>query len=580
MTFKKTILTISSLALFFLFGTEASAATLYLLPQERAFGIGQEFTVTVGVRTDDATINAAQAIVRFPNDKLRLETVDRIGSIFNFWVEEPAISNEEGTLSFIGGTSKGTSGTSLVVLKLKFTTTGAGIAELSFSDAIVTANDGKGTNILSSTEGTSVNIGTEKVAPPPPPPLPSVSPAEQPKKVEREAVPAKAVPAKPTLRVPLYPEQDKWYNHSGETIMFWELPSDITQISTRLSKTPDDKTGTKEDGLSTGKSFGVLDNGIWYLRAQFKNNIGWSETSYFKVSIDTTPPVPFEIGTDSTTTDNPTPEINFDTQDSLSGLGEALIIIDDKEIIKLSGTSFTLPALAPGKHTVRVRVFDNAGNSVEDDIGFDILPLPAPAVHFLTKSVARDEIVFASGSTLSNTSVIARVYSETGREVFSAEVESDEAGNWEVVIENALVVGKYTITATAKDNRGALSYPTDPQPFKVKQKPVFSIGTVDVGLFELLIILILLVISGVSIASWFYVSKETKDRAYAIILGRDVTKLTNLLEEDLLKLEDTHKREEGVSPQAEAKLSFITERMKENMGKMIKYVGQQMRKLE
>lgn len=579
---KKGILAlILSFASFFIAASSASAATMYLLPEERVFNIGEEFTMTVGVRTPDTTINASQAVIHFPNDILELVSADRTGSIFNFWVEEPVISNEDGTLSFIGGTSKGVSGTSLEVLTLKFRTTGAGVAEITTSDAIVTANDGKGTNVLFSTEDTSVSVGTEKVAPPPlpAPTEPPAVPVELPEIVEREPVPAKAVPEAPIIRVPLYPDQEKWDNHSGEVIVLWELPLDVTEISTRVSKTPDEESGVKEDVLSTGKNFGVLDEGTWYIRVQFRNNIGWGELSYYKISIDTTPPVPFEIETDSTTTDNPTPNISFETQDSLSGIAESLIIIDNKDAIRLTGTSFMLPALTPGLHTVLVRVYDNAGNSVEDSVEFDILPLPTPIINFVTENVARDEIVFASGSTLPDSFVVARIFNEKGREMFSIETESDGSGNWEIVIEDTLVVGEYKVTATAKDSRGALSYPTEAKVLKIKPKPVFSIGNIDIGLFELLIILVLLVISGVSIASWYYVSKEVRDNAYAVILGRDVKKLTLLLEDDLKELEAIHSAE-PISDQAEAQAGFIIARMKENMAKMKKYVGGEMRKLE
>ncbi len=582
MTIKKTIFTIISFLFFFgAIALNASAATIYLLPEERTFSLGEEFTVTVGVRTPDTTINASQAIIHFPSDILELVSVDRTGSIFNFWVEEPTISNENGTLGFIGGTSKGVSGTSLEIIKLRFKTTGAGVAEITASDAIVTANDGKGTNVLFSTEETSVSVGTKKIAPPPlpAPKEPPVTPVEVPKKVIRKATVAKATPKAPKLRIPLYPDQEKWDNHSGEVVVLWELPTDVIQISTRLSKIQDKETGTKEKELFTGKNFGVLSEGVWYIRVQFKNNIGWGELAYYKISIDTTPPVSFEIETDSTTTDNPTPEIIFETQDSLSGLAETLIIIDNKEAIRTTGSSFTLPALTPREHTVLVRIYDNAGNSVEDIVKFDILPLPTPVINFVTENVARDEIVFTSGSTLPNSFVIVRVFNQKGRGVFSSEAKSDTAGNWEMVIEEPLVVGEYSLSATAKDSRGALSHPSDSKSFKIKPKPLFSIWNIDIGLFELLIILVLLVISIGSVTAWRYSAKEVKYNAYAIILGRDVNKLTLLLEKDLGDLETVHNEEEAVSPQGKAKINFIIERMRENMKKMKKYVGKEIKKL-
>ena len=112
----------------------------------------------------------------------------------------------------------------------------------------------------SGSTGTGTASGTAVVALPAP--------------VTRVAVAATGLPAAPTLQVPLYPDQTRWYNQLGEVFMFWNLPSDVTQVETRVSHAPDLVAGQKQAQLLTGQSFGTLSDGVWYLRAQFMNNVG------------------------------------------------------------------------------------------------------------------------------------------------------------------------------------------------------------------------------------------------------------------------------------------------------------------
>src|SRR3989344_3209482 len=114
----------------------ASAAVLYVSPPAKNAAIGDEFFLDVKGNTEAVAINAAQAVIHFPNSILTADSIDKSGSIFNFWVEEPVISNENGTINFIGGTPKGISGDTLQLLRIKFKATGSGSADVTFSDAV------------------------------------------------------------------------------------------------------------------------------------------------------------------------------------------------------------------------------------------------------------------------------------------------------------------------------------------------------------------------------------------------------------------------------------------------------------
>jgi len=578
-----------------LFVANANAADLYVLPDGRSFTIGVEFSADIKISTDEAHINASQATVHFSNDLLELVSVDKEGSTFNFWVAEPTISNEEGTMSFMGGTAKGVTGEALQVLKMRFKTKGAGTADITLSEAAVTASDGQGTNVLSTIKGTSISIGTQVVppepAPEPPAPTETTPPPEQapkpeqpvevPERVVRRAVLAKNLPVAVQLRVPLYPDQEKWYNHLSEVMALWEVPNDITKIATALDENPNTKPTESEGELFTGKSFGVLEEGIWYIHVRFRNNKGWSEVAHYKIAIDTTAPLPFEIQMDNQVSDDPRPEIRYEAQDSFSGFSHAVILVDDRNIMESSTTVAMLPIQSLGKHTLLVRVFDKARNSVEDDLEFEILPLLTPTIDFVTETVSQGELVFASGYAVPNAFVDVYVLNKSGQEVFKVVVNSDGLGNWEVILEEPLSTGKYSLSIAVRDERGATSYSSGPRTFKIGAKTVLSIGFVDLGWFEILIIIILFVISGVSITAWRYNSTRKKREAYKIMAGRDVDKLAGLLGKNLKELEGwTQSPESGLNSRARAESEHSLKRMKDTIIKMKKYLGQEISKLK
>src|SRR3989344_5808805 len=122
----------------FLFGHEVFAAKFYALPGNGNYGIGDSFSVDIKIDSEGDGINAAQASLSFKKDVLKIESIDKVGSVFSFWAEEPTYSNDEGKLSFIGGTINGVSGSTLQVLKIKFKSKVVGEGIISFDDGAIT----------------------------------------------------------------------------------------------------------------------------------------------------------------------------------------------------------------------------------------------------------------------------------------------------------------------------------------------------------------------------------------------------------------------------------------------------------
>lgn len=556
-----------------------NAATISLSSSGVNFSINQEFEVDVKIDSEESSINAAQATVEFPSNILELVEADKSASAFNFWVEEPVISNEDGNVRFIGGTAKGISGESLQILKLKFKAVGAGSADIFISNAVVTASDGKGTNVLSTTKGLNINIGIKSVAPTKAPVVEVVEPIAQPQKIMRQAIVESKLPKKPEITVHLYPDQSKWYSHIEEVIALWEIPSDIIQVATRLSQSRDEKSGEKDDELYNGKNFGSLEEGIWYIRVQFRNNLGWGDLAYYKISIDRAAPLPFEIEIDNEISDNPTPEITFETQDALSGIAGAEIFIDEVGPTISTSTSITLPPQTPGTHRLIVRVKDMAGNSVEDNLEFEILPISTPIIDFVTRSVSQGGFIFASGKAIPSVFIDVSIKNNKEQELFTGSALSDELGNWEIIVEEPLSFGKYTLQVNARDERGAMSFLTDAESFKIRSKVVLSIGFIDIGWFEILLFVILIVVSGIGIGLFNYNKNQNKRVAYQIIFARDINKFTTMLSSDITNIENWFKSADLKNGKKEEighlinKIKDTTIRIKKNINKELEDIN-------
>jgi hypothetical protein len=567
----------------------ALSATISLVPEKRALSVGEDFKVDVQINTAEDFINAAQGSVSFPTDILEVVSTDNQGSVFSFWVQEPDFDNTSGAIAFIGGTAKGASGASLKVFSINFKTKGAGSADIVLSDAVVTASDGKGTNILSTIKSANVVVGTSVVAPKPielpvvteEDSIPIPKNTEAPKKVERIAVVASELPQTPSIRIPLYPEEDKWYSHIGDVIVLWDLPDDVVQVSTRLSHSKDEKPGEKDEELFTGKNLGSLsEEGIWFVRVQFKNNIGWSGLAYREIKLDTTAPLPFEVRIDQEVSDNPSPEIHFDTSDSLSGIKEFVIYVDGSLVLRSSSSSVLVPPQRPGVHTLAVHAVDNAGNRTEDDVQFEVLPLPTPRIDFVTASAPLGEPIFIAGTTIPNAFVDIVVRDKNGAEVFTSVANSDQSGNWKFVIHKDQLHkrGVYSISASARDLRGAVSFAADPYKFKVRAPIILSTLLGDFGWFEILLFFSVIAFAFTSLFAWHMLGVQKKRYAYTVIAGRDVDKLTTILLKDVEDLKNRlNATELGLSNRTE--LDALISRLDITLGKMKKYVGMELNKI-
>lgn len=158
--------------------------------------VGDVFSLTVKAASPDQGFNAAEVVVRFPNDLLEVVSLDEAPSstVFNFWLSFPSFMNEQGTITFSGGTTRGLVGGDLRLLTVRMRAKGSGEALITTSDASINASDGSGTNILTNIKAARIAIAPAQIEIPDAPTPAVDAPAEAP---EPQGV-DEAAPARPS----------------------------------------------------------------------------------------------------------------------------------------------------------------------------------------------------------------------------------------------------------------------------------------------------------------------------------------------------------------------------------------------
>jgi hypothetical protein len=546
----RSIISMAAIAAGILFPAAGFAATLNFLGDKDVLAVGDTFSVDVKVDSQDQGINAAQATVKFNQSVLDVDHVDKTGSVFNFWLADPAIDNTNGKVSFIGGSTNGFSGKSIQILRIVFKTKGTGTTRLAFNDAAVTASDGTGTNILTQTNGLDVN--SVSVA--------DLVAAAGPSLITRRPDLASQLPSVPVVTIPLYPDQTKWYDLTQNFTATWMLPSDIATVSTVLDKNPTTDP-IKEDGLFTNENYHALDNGEWYLHVRFKNSVGWGPTRHYRLAIDTVPPASFDVKSSSgMTTDNPTPTISFSTSDQLSGVQGYDVRIDNGQSVAASTSSFVLPVLDPGKHKIFVTAHDQAGNAATASTEVTIQALAAPQILWVVPDVFVGEGGLAmSGKSVANAQIIVSVKNDRGQEIAQAKTSTLEDGSWSLSIDQPLKIGAYTLDATARDARGAMSLVSQSMKVTVKDRPMITLLGIDINYSWAMIFVLGVAFFAIIIGAILQLVKNSRRRRWTHAVAQDAGVRLDTIRVKLQDLADLHAEVAGEKKNAKGSRKRETE---------------------
>ena len=317
---------------YLLFSNFASAeiskgAKIYINPGSGSFSVDSTFEVSIFVDTSGNTINVVDIRVRFPPDKLQVVNPSTGTSFISLWLQQPAFSNKDGTISFVGGVpEKGikTSAGLLSTVTFRTKSPGKATVEIDGQSAILVA-DGKGTNVLGS-------IG----------------------KAIFTLVPKS--PGGPKVFSTSHPDQDAWYGNNNATVA-WDDEDGISGYSYILSRNLSEIPDNIKDSDQTSIDFSGLQDGVWYFHVKQQKAGIYGDTTHYQIKIDTIPPAEFK------------PKINllaaaiiqravvsFFTTDALSGIDHYEVAVFDKS--KESGEA---PFFVEASSPYRVPDIDRGG---------------------------------------------------------------------------------------------------------------------------------------------------------------------------------------------------------------------------
>ena len=135
---------------------QAAAASYYFSPSFINISTGQSKTVSLYVSTDQA-INSGSGTIVLPTNYVSVSAVSKSGSIFSLWTTNPSISGS--TIKFGGGLSNpGYNGSSGKILSFTIRGKSEGTGLITLNSGQILANDGKGTNIYTSTSTATINV--------------------------------------------------------------------------------------------------------------------------------------------------------------------------------------------------------------------------------------------------------------------------------------------------------------------------------------------------------------------------------------------------------------------------------------
>ncbi|MFH1745163.1 MAG: cohesin domain-containing protein [bacterium] len=526
----------------------ARAATLFFSPSSSSCEVGSNIALSIYVGSADQAMNAASGVISFPADKLEVNSISKDGSIFSLWVLQPSFSNANGTVNFEGVVfTPGFTGASGKIVTINFKAKQAGSALISFSSGMVLANDGEGTNILSSSGKATINI---------------TAPVVKPKEEEKPAV--AGVPAAPKVSSQTHADSGKWYNNNNPKFG-WTLPSGVSAVNVLADRNSGTNPGIKSDGFFSSYTYEDVDDGIWYFHVRLKNSSGWGAVSHFKFQIDTETPEYLNI-TEIKKENNvlPRAKFKFESSDKTSKIDYYEIQIDNgaKEIWRpKEGELFITQVLNFGRHKLFVSAVDRAGNSVKNSAEFSIQALLPPnivgyfcllpgllpegknlIIEDAVAAISVSNCVLRSGDTLIVKGKMnypggqAVIYlQKDNEEAKNLIIKSDSEGNFIFAASNKLKGGVYQLWAEAIDESGTKSAPSEKISIVVEGgilSKMISFADFFAALILFIILIILLVI-----LFWYVwhkfsvVRKKMKKEDYEV--DHELYQSFNLLKKDI-----------------------------------------------
>ncbi|HSX57779.1 MAG TPA: hypothetical protein VLE47_00715 [Candidatus Saccharimonadales bacterium] len=437
--------------------TAAAGASLYLSPSNGTKTSGDKFNIFVYV-------GASQAVNTFDvylsSNNMTVLGVSSGGSICVLFPNPPSYTSSTArfkcglpTPGFNGG--KGYIG-SIVV---QAGSPGTGSVSID-SPSSVLANDGSGTNVL-----TSKGSATFAIQPHP--------------------------TSAPTISSSTHPDESKWYKATTATLSWNGSGGAFSYI---LDQNPNTDADQKSEGSGKTKTYENLTEGTWYFHVNVQGSNGtWSPTSTFRLQIDTTPPEKFTPEADPKENAEVRPIIAFNTTDKTSGIDHYELKVDNGSWTRVDNP-YKLASISSGSHTVYVKAVDKAGNETIGEVKITVKQIQAPKIILPT-----DGTTIPYGSDLlikgqAGAGFTVKIYLD---EKLIATVKADQNGNFSYTYKELIKSGRHRLFAVAINKDNIESSESNVVHFNLDPKAYLIFGFTIPGmslLFSLVFLLVLLLI--------------------------------------------------------------------------------------
>ena len=433
---KKIILTIiTGLALL---GTlvqpvQAAGASLYPSPTSGSKYVGEKFHVFIYVGADQS-VNTFDVYVSVSNFTVTGFSV--AGSICKLYPSEPSYTPTSAhfqcglpTPGFTGGAGY----IGAVIVKGN----SQGTAKVSIaSGSKVLANDGAGTNVLS-----SLGTATFNILPPP--------------------------TAAPSVTSSTHPDSDKWYKNKDVSLSWSGGGSEFSYNFDQSADTTPDQVS---EGSGTSKTYTGVGDGLWYFHVRVKGSGGWSATTHFRVQVDSTPPEPFTPEAEPKNDAEKRPFISFVAQDATSGIDHYEVKLDNGSWVTAT-SPYQIPKINSGKHIVYVKAIDKASNERIGKAELSVKEIPAPRVTKPSDGSFIPYTVSLKIAGRSQPSFQVEIYLDDKK---IATVKTDKDGHFNYTHNNLIAAGKHTVYAVALNPDGIgspksniVNFTLDPRAFNL-----------------------------------------------------------------------------------------------------------------
>jgi hypothetical protein len=353
-----------TLTLFSVWSGNVMAATLNFSPSSGSFSQNTNFAVNINVSSPDQAMNAASLTIKFPNDKVQVVSVSKSGSIVDFWAQEPSFSNTTGEIKLEGVVlTPGYKGSSGKLLTVNLRGKNIGPAVLSIVSSSVLANDGVGTNILTSVNGASFNIVAAEVKEPEVIQIKDLTPTD-----EEPIAPVKeGEVCKPDSLITSSTHPGIIWRKENSVAFSWHLPEGTLASKISFDRNPNSEPSVINNPAIVEKRYEDLEDGVWYFHLSLQNNDKWSKTEHFQIKIDQTAPNLQATEVPRASLKDPRPIINLSASDEMSCVEKIELSINGEilDYEKLPNGDFKLQKINPGAHELVVTAYDRAGNSTQ-----------------------------------------------------------------------------------------------------------------------------------------------------------------------------------------------------------------------